>query len=295
MLLTNSAIAKFEECQRKYYWRYVRELVQEETAPALEVGRLFHRGLQHWYEHLRQGDNPELAKKAGMLAASDDGDNGIMARWLTRLYIEHYGVDPWEIVEVEHKFSVKTEGVEVAGKIDLIVRDEKGLWFVEHKTASNPDAAYLKRLALDRQIILYLWAARTAGCEVQGVIYNIIAKPTKYRRKGEGMAEYLGRCEMDYAAQPTTHFVRERCFRGRQDEEEIGREIRRNVEQIRLCWTSGFFPKHRDRCFPFRHKHCPYADLCIEGENVRTLSLYKHEKAHVELEDEADEVEATEY
>lgn len=71
---------------------------------------------------------------------------------------------------------------DLAGKIDGIVRLEDGrLAVMEHKLLSDSldsDADLWRRLRIDQQITLYVWAARQLGYEVDCVLYNVTRKPT---------------------------------------------------------------------------------------------------------------------
>jgi len=71
---------------------------------------------------------------------------------------------------------------ELAGKIDGIVTlDDGRLAVLEHKFISDAidqDSDYWRRLQLDSQISLYVYAARQLGYDVETVLYDVVRKPT---------------------------------------------------------------------------------------------------------------------
>lgn len=81
------------------------------------------------------------------------------------------------LVEVEFEVPIPgLEGVVYQGRIDLIVEDDQGrYWLVDHKTTAQ--MADTEWLALDDQCSSYAWAIKEKlGLRVSGVIYNELRK-----------------------------------------------------------------------------------------------------------------------
>jgi PD-(D/E)XK nuclease superfamily protein len=97
----------------------------------------------------------------------------------------------WRPIAVELEFSVPirypntgvhlqdTTGrkVNYAGRVDLLVEDDKGgLWVFDHKTAARLNTDNDEFLYLDDQITSYCWALKQLGYPIRGFIYSEIKK-----------------------------------------------------------------------------------------------------------------------
>ena len=57
-LITDSAIKMYGDCQNKYRYRYVEELVKDEIVENLQMGTNIHAALHHIFD--RSQDKPQL-------------------------------------------------------------------------------------------------------------------------------------------------------------------------------------------------------------------------------------------
>jgi len=88
-------------------------------------------------------------------------------------YIWHYKNDPWEWIDAEFQLEAELpDGTIYRGKVDSLIRNQFGLWLVDHKT--HKTLPKLNFRLLDAQSALYLWAARENGLNVRGFIWNYI-------------------------------------------------------------------------------------------------------------------------
>ena len=125
---------------------------------------------------------------------STDGYALARARALITVYDEMWRaklMDTYEILDVEREFQfpllnpateAASRSFEEAGKIDVLARSKKNgqLVVIEHKTTSDSvavDSDYWDRLRLDTQCSAYYLAAAQTGEDVQGILYDAIAKP----------------------------------------------------------------------------------------------------------------------
>lgn len=193
--LTHSRRSCMHKCDRKHQIAYELGL-KPETAPRLfRMGDAYHAGL----EVLKSGGTVEAA-----VARSVRLYDAAPPPYITQFEwdIERETVlqllngwawfwgDPsvvmkeWTIAEVvanEQTFRTALAGVDVAGKIDGIVRLGDGrLAILEHKTTSDdisPGSDYWLRLRIDSQISMYFAAARALGHDVVTVLYDVTCKP----------------------------------------------------------------------------------------------------------------------
>jgi hypothetical protein len=205
-ILTHSRMACAKQCLRKHLFRYGLGLRSTaDDSRALRVGRAIHLGLEAAERGLDR-DAAIATATAGYVtvpawAVEDEQqfdwavEREVVARLLAG-YLWRWSEDRIETVAAELPFllpivnpetGATTPTFQVGGKIDGIVRLADGRLMVrETKTTGQDiglDSDYWRQLRLDSQISLYLLAARAIGHEVEGVIYDVIRKPTIRPRK----------------------------------------------------------------------------------------------------------------
>ena len=194
--LTHSRMASFKACRRRHWWEYEVGLRRQTDARALRVGTAVHTGL----DVLKGGFGlPEAIEAIGDLYvdvpdSADPYDWSIEQETIEALvagYEWRWRLAPLVVEATEQVFRLPLPNPEtgasstvwdVAGRIDGIVQVEDGrLAVLEHKTTSDsldPDSDYWRRLQLDHQITLYVWAARQLGYQIETVLYDVIRKPS---------------------------------------------------------------------------------------------------------------------
>lgn len=174
---THSMIKTFRRCPKQAQYKYYDRLKPKELQGHLHRGKwvhklleLFHNGEDWRAEHER------WSHKFNRLFDEEKDKWGDLPNDILRVmlsYIWHYKQDEWEVLDVE--FVVETpfpDGTIYRGKVDALVRNQFGLWLVDHKTHKTlPDHQF--RL-LDAQSALYLWAALREKYGVEGFIWNYI-------------------------------------------------------------------------------------------------------------------------
>lgn len=194
-VLTHSRMQAFRSCRKKHYWMYETGLRRETDAKALRMGSAGHDAL----DALKNGAELAIALEKVRDAYAYLPDGYDQADWdveretvecLVTGYEWRWG-KRLEVVASEQEFllplvnpdtEAKSQTWDLAGKIDGIVRLEDGrLAVLEHKFISDDlalDSEYWRRLAIDPQISIYVWAARQLGHDVQTVMYDVVRKPT---------------------------------------------------------------------------------------------------------------------
>ena len=198
-LLTYSRMQSFKTCRKKHYWEYEVGIRRECDSKALRMGTAGHMAL----DVLNRSKSSEEAEALteiqtyySICPATVDPYEWEIERETIECLIAGYAwrwknVDI-EILSSEQQFQLpllnQTTGAcstiwELAGKIDGIVCLEDGRKAVmEHKFISDPiddNSDFWKRLQIDNQISLYLYAARKLhDDQVQTVVYDVIRKPT---------------------------------------------------------------------------------------------------------------------
>lgn len=287
LTLTNSAVHTFFECPRRYYWRYVRGLDLSVLPWYMEVGSYFSKGLE---VGAKTGDTQ---KAISAIPAATDA--GLIARFLVEMYLyNHRATEPWKVLDAEIEFRVSVgKDIILRGKIDGVVEQGGEHWILERKTTGFIDPQYLEKVRLDKQITTYMYGlSRCAGSrwrDIVGAIYDVTARPAKYRRKDESAAEWLGRCTEDYVTDPDNHFATQKAYRSKDELAAFEQELVTTAALIRTCHKMKCFP-HQDARFCFqRNRKCPYVTLCTEGETDRAMMNYVFRSPFSELSSEEGE------
>lgn len=174
---THSMLKTFRRCPRQAYYKYYLRLKPKEIGKHLHRGKWIHALLEkfHTGEDWRE-EHERWTHQFSKLFEEEQERLGDLPRLIDRVmraYIWHYAADEWEVQEVE--FKVETpfpDGTVYRFRVDMLVRNQFGLWLVDHKShAKLPDHAF--RL-LDAQSALYVWGALREKYGVEGFIWNYI-------------------------------------------------------------------------------------------------------------------------
>ena len=194
VISTHSMLKCFGRCpkqaQYKYAERLKKRLLTARDKP-LRRGTWFHELLELYYSG---GDwkahHRAMTAKYNQLFDEEKESLGDLPNELLQMmrsYLWHYGAnkdDPmhgWEVVDTE--LTLECPWPDDRGvyrcRIDILFRDQYGLWIGDHKTHKNlPDMNF--RL-LDHASALYIWCARMNGLDVRGFVWNYVRTkpPTK--------------------------------------------------------------------------------------------------------------------
>lgn len=174
---THSMLKTFRRCPKQAEFKYVHRLKPKRLASPLKRGTWVHALLE---AHHKGEDWKALHKKYShefsQLFDEEKDYYGDMPREIYTImqsYIWHYANDPWEWIDQEFQLEAKLpDGTVYRGKVDALIRNQFGLWLVDHKTHKTlPGLGYQLK---DAQSALYLWAAQENGLQVNGFIWNYI-------------------------------------------------------------------------------------------------------------------------
>lgn len=175
--LTYSAIRRARTCLRAYYYGMEQMIARETPGEPLTRGSILHEAIEAW--------NNTHDQAAAMDVLTQFDDLHIRATWqavilrYTEIYADWHldgAEEQWSMPLINPATGAPSRTFHLAGKWDGRI----GRWLVETKTVSEDisDASqYWARLRVDPQITLYVQAARHAGHDVQGVMYDAIRKP----------------------------------------------------------------------------------------------------------------------
>ena len=174
-VFSHSRLASFEDCPRKFHYRYVQKLPAETESIEAFVGKRVHEVLERLNHFTSRGAVPSLAKVIHRFRALWDEhwsaprvrivregtpagyyqSNG--ERCLTNYYRRHYPFDQGETLGVEERVAFDLDasgGYRVQGVIDRIVRTpDEAIEIHDYKTGQRVPRQV--QLDQDRQLALY--------------------------------------------------------------------------------------------------------------------------------------------
>lgn len=200
---THSMLKTFRRCPKQAEFKYVHRLKPKKRASPLKRGTWMHALLEAFHSGQDWKDvHRRYSTEFNKLFDEEKDYYGDMPGEILRImqaYIWHYKDDPWEIIDAEFQLEATLpDGTVYRGKIDMLIRNQFGLWLVDHKTHRTlPDHSF--RL-LDAQSALYLWAAQQNGIPVLGFIWNYIRwkAPSTPKLLKDGTRISDSACDTDY-------------------------------------------------------------------------------------------------
>ena len=206
-LLTYSALSTYRKCPMRYNLRYEKNLIPVENDEKLFFGGIVHKALETW--HSATGCDFDLRKQLvleqidesckGWKTDSDKRKTRLLATEMMLAYMERYRNDNFEVVAIEHEFNgeitnprtgAKSKTFVIKGKADGIVKTDRGLFLLEHKTTSRLMEDPIDKLWEDTQVGIYVCYLRDLGYDIQGVIYNELSKCSLIQRRGESEMDF---------------------------------------------------------------------------------------------------------
>lgn len=174
--LSQSKVKTFLRCPKKYEFRYVQNLQPKEKSLPMERGLWIHECLEAFYrgKNWKRTALKKLKKSFGSLFDEERKALGDLPGEVQRIvesYVSFWDDSEWEVLAVEKEFAVKLKsGLVLKGKMDLVIRDDLGVWVVEHK--SNKTLPREGPRIPDPQTTMYNYALRGMGLEGMGTLHN---------------------------------------------------------------------------------------------------------------------------
>lgn len=148
-----------------------------------------------------------------------------------------------------------------------------GLYVLERKTTSEDldfGSVFWRRLLFDSQPSTYVRAARELGHDVQGVLYDVLKKPTLRLKKGETPEAFRDRIIAEqYTKEPERFFARKEVVRLDHELDLADAETWAYAEQIHEARKRGRWPRNVDACFSY-NSACEYLPICTGEEDERS-------------------------
>lgn len=272
----NSMLQDAQVCKRKFYWRYVRQLVTRRTSSALAFGGAIHEGLAMYYDpELRplaaeKEERGEKGWEALEWAATQAFHNELNEResWapedepyrtagygeeILKLYFEQYPIqhEAFEVIQKEINFVIDlpyADNINWGGVIDLIIKGGYGVDILDHKTSKDLGTTFFDQFLPSMQMPGYVHAARELVGECAGAWVNVLQTAKKKREFARQRFEYSD-VQLDTIMEQA----------GIQAAELM---ISVDIADEAATSAGRMFPASYDMCTKF-YGECPYRPLCL--------------------------------
>lgn len=252
-------------CLRKYYWRYVRNLVPLMGSNALRYGSTWHGFLDGFYSSVKSigWNDPTTAFQAAFVEGKETWESESTKQTFyeddyrtfdncTKAFLEYnnyYSGDRsmMEIIDIEKAFSIEFSQFIFDGKLDLQVRLNGVNWLMEHKTTSQYITTQIERMNRASQTIGYWNACRILGLDIEGVLISFHHLSARKAKSGE-----WGTLKIEFQRSPQLY-----CKQNIDDWQEHFTSV---AQQLMDCYELEFWPKNYDSCY--QYGRCGYLLLC---------------------------------
>lgn len=200
--LSNSKVKTFLRCPKKFEYRYVENLQPRRKELPLERGTWIHECLEAYYKGKDwKKTHAKLTKQFRQLFEEEremlGNDLPQECERIVKSYLNHWDDSDWKIIAVELEYNIKIRGRQYKGKIDLVIKDNLGVWVIDHKT--NKTMPKEATPIMDPQMTLYAAVLEKKGLKCAGTIHNHIRtkapKDPKVLKSGELSK---AKCDTDY-------------------------------------------------------------------------------------------------
>jgi hypothetical protein len=182
-LYTQSRLRVLRTCLRRHHYRFRLGLV-DPGSDATAFGNAGHAAVEAWLRAWQSGDVD--GRLVAMMLSVESAPLSEIERARLRAVLVGYHFrwesQPWDVLAIEQEFRYPFDVYDIGGKIDGIVRnrDSGQTLLLEHKFTgrdTSPGSSYWEKLTIDLQLSIYTDGAASLGYQVDGCIYDVIAKP----------------------------------------------------------------------------------------------------------------------
>lgn len=284
--ISHSGLRYVRNCLRQYRHAYISLRVPARVAPALSFGRAWDEALEAWHQAKGNAEAKLLAAAPRTACIQDPAMRGKAEAMLVG-YSAQWGDDEVELVGTQVSFTVPIVHPETGethpeydftGVIDAIWRKRGRLLGVESKTSSediSPGSTFWQRvMTLDPQISMYDLGAKAAGFELDGIIYDVAAKPNLRLGVKESAEQFRDRCALAIQARPELFFQRRELVRLEHEAKAYQQDLWDYACILSEAERLDRFPRNPDRCRQFG-RACEYIGVCTGEASIDDPVLFR--------------------
>lgn len=267
-----SQLSSYITCPKKYYNRYVLNLAKikyDEREVDKDFGGAVHKALELIYK----GKTVEEAKQAfreGYTGIETDKiKTPAHGEKLIDEYVKYWQSSPSELADknftvlaVEQVDKYQVGAVTYVVKIDLIVKNNAGIWIVDHKTSTKLPYNYFYQFSPNMQVSGYCNYAQHKFGQCSGMIINLIT---------------VGYRENKYKGEPAgfhCQFVRDIVNRTPDQLKDFEYQVNHWCAKLDEDIVKNRWLRNEGACHNF--KGCAYKELCVSCDDSEIQSsLYE--------------------
>jgi CRISPR/Cas system-associated exonuclease Cas4 (RecB family) len=188
-----SMLSTYMTCQRKFYFRHVKDLTTKTRATALEFGHSIHSALNQWFKTNSVEKMLSAFKQDWDACGGDTIDDSKRtldkANRILKGYVVKYQQEPFTVLENEKSFELPMAGgLTYIGRKDRLVDWQGAIYVLEHKTSSQLGYSTFDKFKPNMQLDGYIYSARQDRPACHGCVVDVllVAKTKEdYARKIE--------------------------------------------------------------------------------------------------------------
>lgn len=309
LFVSYSSMSGFRKCPRYYYWKHIRRLEKIALKIPFITGRIMHNGIQtlfsnpHRAEQIVKDSFKDEAQKARkqfpQMEIRDEeklAEQAFTTIGMLRAFRYHYAkfLKATRHIKTEKELQYDLNSkVTVVGKIDNILENQGANYIYELKNLKSLDMHRVQGIRTDPQSSLYhtinnLVETKKAN-KVDGIIYQIIRKPSIRQKKSESKGEFLRRLEDWYQTSDGLKFHLERLKKPFIDGAHVLNSLKKVTEHMLSCKTKEDYFQDFNYCI-HEWGTCQYYGLC-HGDEKKEIKLLTIRPAYKVTENENEEAE----
>ncbi len=291
LFLSYSGISCFMDCKRMYWLRYINNLERIKFMPHYIMGNAIQFGVALLYQK-----DPEFVKKTlkefnrlrqklrGEMALTGNQEQELNEQEFIIIgMLEAYkDIHKKHINILTHKHNELYEKVDIGNdiiigiKIDNIISKKNKLFVHELKSAKTLTPDYIKNIQNDLQTAIYfnIYNKYKLGPKLNGIIYDVIQKPSIRQKQKESRHDFIIRLKDWYKGSDNTNkYYMETINEPLLTQDRIMTTIHGVAKDI-TCRTTieDFYPNDR---FCYVYRRCEYYDLCHEGSKPEIMANFR--------------------
>jgi hypothetical protein len=295
-----SSLEDFLTCRRLYYYKRLKKYERIQFSVPFLVGRVVHTGLNLVLQKVKDPINQmtkfyreEKKKIKNTLTLTEKQEQDLdeqegVTQGMLRAYQKRYGAmlrDTTLIAsEVEGAVQISDKVIFVI-KLDNLIRVRKEKLLHELKTSKYITPEYVQHIQVDRQTAIYFhfYNMIFEESKIEGILYDVIRKPSIRQKKNESRISFLERLGQwyDRPQGDMDVFHVERFKEPKISESSVVNTVVKVSEDMLRCKDKEDYYEDHSKCTSYYGDVCPYYTLCHEGgESKENMVLYQIRKSY---------------
>lgn len=295
-----SSLEDFLTCRRLYYYKRIKRYERMQFSVPFLVGKVIHTGMNYVLQKIKDPINrmtlyyrEEKQKIRNTLSLTEKQEETLneqefVTQGMLRAYQRRYAalIRDTKLIasEVEGAVQISDDVVFVI-KLDNLLRIREKKILHELKTSKYITPEYVQHIQIDRQTAIYFhfYNIIFEKSKIDGILYDVIRKPSIRQKKGESKGAFVERLAKWYERPQGDMdvFHVERFKEPKVSEDSVVNTVVKVSEEMLRSRTKEDYYQDHSKCASYYGDVCPYYGLCHEGgETKENLVLYQIRKPY---------------